>query len=107
MVYGIKRFKTLYNDSAAGTGTVFPLDVRYDISPSRVLQGTVTAGDTIKIQGTTWDNRGPDKTGLASATWSDITSFTANFTYTLTGPWTYIRIVKTGTTGTAVVQGHI
>jgi len=103
----IKRFKTLWNATAAGTGTPVALDVRYDESPFRVVQGTVTAGDTIVLQGTTWDNRGPDKTGLASATWSPIQSFTANFNTTITGDWTYFRVVKTGATGAALVTGMV
>lgn len=107
MVYGIKSNKVLMNQTTAGTGTTFPLDVRYDLSPMRAVHGTVTTGDSVTIQGTTWDRRGPDKTNLASATFHNLGTYTANFTDILNGPWTYIRIVKTGTAGNATVYGMI
>ena len=103
----IKRNKTLWDATAAGTGTAIALDSRYDKAPFRPIQGTVTTGDTIAIQGTTWDNRGPDKTGLSTAPWTTIKSYTADFNDVLTGDWTYLRVVKTGSTGSSKVYGFI
>lgn len=108
----IKRHKVLYDSSAAGTGDWFRLDNRYDESPERILQVYMTAGDTITLQGATKDLKGVDSsTVTASLETEDITDIveyiSSNAGDVLTGPWTYIRIVKTGTTGAAKVQGFI
>lgn len=109
----IKRYKVLYNDSAAETSEWFRLDVRYDHDTVRTLNIELTAGDTITIEGTTFDVRGTDKQrrdGLAALTAEDIgtlNTYTTSDTDNLTGPWTHIRVVKTGTTGNAKVSGFI
>lgn len=106
----IKRSKVLYDSAAADTSDWFALDVRYDESPSRAIQVYVTTGDTITIQGITKDVKGIDKSfldTLTTADISDIKAYTASEPDVLEGPWTYIRVVKTGTTGQGKVQGFI
>lgn len=108
----IKRHVVLLNQQAAGNGSWIELDSRYDESPLRLLQVYVTAGDTVKIQGTTVDIKGSHK-DVVTATFAteditDIKTFTASGSGDLLeGPWTYIRAVKTGTTGIAKVQGFV
>lgn len=107
---GIRRNKVLYNASAAGNGSWIALDTRYEKQPTRAIQGTVTAGDTITIQGITKETKGIDKSFLTTLAAEDITtldSYTADFSDILNGNWTYIRAVKTGTTGTSKVQGFV
>ena len=108
----IKRHKVLLDQSAAGNGDWIRLDSRYDHDSSRILQIDLTVGDTIDIEGTTVDVRGGNPAvvtaGLAADDITTIQSFTANGTGDLlAGPWTYIRAVKTGTTGNAKVQGFV
>lgn len=105
-----KRYKELMNQSTAGNSQWWDLDVRYEAISVRPIQGTITSGDTIVIQGTTKDIKGNDKTFLDSLTSNDYTTlatYTANFNDLIEGNWTYIRIVKTGANGTAVVKGFI
>lgn len=106
---GIRRHKVLYNDSAAGNGTWIRLDSRYEHEPTRAVQGVVTSGDTISIEGTTLE--AIDRVDLDSIITADdiqeLGSFTENFTDVLNGNWTYVRAVKTGTTGIAKIQGYI
>jgi len=117
---GIRRSITLYNASTAGNGSWVRLDARYEEIAQRSVQGTIVAGDTITFQGITKDYKpsystvGTADAGetafLAALTTADITnlqSYTANFSDIMNGNWTYIRVVKTGTTGTATVQGFI
>lgn len=105
----IRRNKILYNSSTAGNGEWVRLDSRYETSPERAIQGSVTTGDTITIQGTTIEAK--DAAALASVITaddiSDLDSFTADFADVLLGNWTFIRAVKTGTTGDAKVQGYV
>jgi len=106
----VKRYKTLYDDTAAGTGPWIACDVRYDKQLIRALQIYVTSGDTITIQGITKDTRGNDKSFLNNLTTADIStlkSYTATDNDDLEGPWTYIRVVKTGTNGQGKVQGMV
>jgi hypothetical protein len=106
----IRRHKVLLDQSAAVTTDWYKLDTRYDSLNDRVLQLDITTGDTIEIQGTTQDVRGPDKSFLASLAADDIstiTSKTADEAVTIPGNWSYIRVVKTGATGNAKVQGYI
>lgn len=108
----IKRHKVLYDSSAAGNGEWFRLDVRYDSSPERILMVDLVDGDTITIQGTVVDVRGGNPAVVVASLEADdiatIDTLTADSTeHVLTGPWTYIRVVKTGTTGNAKVQGFI
>lgn len=108
---GIRRHKELYNASAAGSGSWIHLDSRYENQPLRPFQISMNASDTIAIQGTTL--RAKDAVELDTLiTSSDITTLE---TYTgstdvndvIVGSWTFIRAVKTGTNGTAKVQGFI
>lgn len=107
----IKRHKVLYDSSAAGTGEWFRLDSRYEESPSRAIQVFVASGDTLTIQGTTKDVRGSTPTEVLASLEADdivdIKAYTASEADNLEGPWTYIRVTKTGTTGTGKVQGFI
>lgn len=106
----IKRTKILYNSSAAGNGSWVSLDNRYDQSPTRSLIISLVSGDTITLQAITQDVKGNDKSFLDSLSSADIVSlktYTASESDVLEGPWTYIRVVKTGTNGVAKVQGFI
>lgn len=106
----IKRYKVIFDGTAAETGEWFALDVRYDESPSRAIQVQVTSGDTIKIQAITKDVKGIDKSFLDELDADDIAdlkTYSASEADTLDGPWTYIRAIKTGTTGPAKVSGFI
>lgn len=107
----IKRNKVLYDATTAGTGDWVRLDSRYDVDNKRAIQVNLMTGDTIDIQGTTKDVRGMSQDDvIASIETDDITtikSYTASEADTLYGSWTYIRAVKTGTTGPAKVQGMV
>ncbi len=107
---GKRRHVVLFDASTASTGAWFDLDSRYEEFAQRAIQGTVASGDTITIQGTTRDVRGPDKSFLTTLPATDITniaSYTANFSDILNGNFRYIRVVKTGTNGASKVQGFI
>ena len=112
----IRRHIVLYDDSAAGNGEWFRLDSRYEETPERAIQITVSGGDSVTIQATTKDTRGPNPdTGLAFNPDTDLDpdDITALIVYNadendiLTGNWTYIRVVKAGTAANAKVQGYI
>jgi len=107
----IKRYEVLYNTSAQGTGAWFRLDTRYEETCERALQVFVTTGDTVTIEGTTKDVRGSTEqlvtASIAADEISTLKSFTANGAENLTGPWTYIRVTKTGVNGPAKVLGFI
>ncbi len=108
----IKRFKTLYDtQAAAGTGDWVPLDVRYDDgSEVRTLIISVTSGDTVELQGIVKDVKGMDKSFLDTLQTSDITTlatYTESDNDVLEGPWTYIRVVKSGTSGPCKVSGFV
>jgi len=110
----IHRHKELYNDTAAGTGDWVRLDNRYEEYGGRVLQSEVTAADTLIIQVTSKDVKGltaaQEAAMLAALDAADITvlaTVTADGPYLLEGPWSYIRVVKTGTAGVGKVQGFI
>lgn len=106
----VKRFKVLFDAATASTGSWFALDSRYDESPTRAIQIDLTVGDTVVIEGTTKDVKGTDKSFLTTLSANEISilgSYTASDADVLEGPWTYIRVRKTGTTGPAKVQGFI
>lgn len=92
------RQATLYDASAAGTGTAYPLDYRFPTTPTRAVQITMNAADTIALQGT-----------IDGTHWFQIASHTGgtSFVDTLSIPYFAIRVVKTGTAGTALVVGII
>lgn len=107
---GIKRYKQLYNSADAATSSWIPLDVRYEENSQRAIIVSLVSGDTVTIEGTVWDVKGIDKSGLDDLTASDITTlkeYTESEEDVLEGPWTYIRIVKAGTAGVAKVTGFI
>lgn len=107
---GIRNNKVLYNSSAAGSGDWFFLDSRYESDAQRAVMGTVVTGDTVNIEGITLPIRCTESDSLASIDAEDITelgSYTENFSDILNGNWTWIRVTKEGTTGTAKVQGNI
>lgn len=107
----IRRNKVLYDDSAAGNGDWIALDTRYEQNPvGRSIKVTMTAGDTITLQGITKDEKGIDKSFLDALIAEDITDlkiYTQTENDVLDGSWTYIRIVKAGTSGDAYVEGFV
>lgn len=108
----IKRNKVLLDQTTAGDGEWIRLDSRYDCDSFRTLQVNMSVGDTITIQGTTVDVRGANPADvIASLTPEDISDlqvFTDSGTGDLlAGPWSYIRAVKVGATGSAKVQGYV
>lgn len=119
----IRRSKTLYNAATAGTGAWVKLDSRYEIISTRTIQGTVASGDSIAIQATSKDfkpgNPYPVKgvsavldettflNNLLPAEITTLITFTADFNDIINGPWSYIRVVKTGTTGNSEVTGMV
>lgn len=108
----IKRYKVLYDATAAGTGNWVRLDNRYEVPEDRVVQAALTAGDTLIVQATSKDQKGlMDETAfLAALTAKDITvlnTFAASGNYEIDGPWSYVRVVKTGAAGNGKVQGFI
>lgn len=109
---GIRRWKTLFdsNVNTSGTGAWIALDVRYEEHALRSIMGAVITGDTVTVQGITKDIKGIDKSFLTTLETQDITNlnaYTADFNDVLIGPWTYVRVVKTGTAGRAKVEGFI
>lgn len=103
-----KRYKQLMSQSAAGTSDWLDMDVRYEAISVRPIQGTIANGDTIAVQVITKDVKGNDKSFLDSLAASDITTlktYTGDFNDLIEGNWTYVRVVKTGANGTAVVEG--
>jgi len=92
----------LLNQSAAGNGTAFLLDYRFGGMVQRnIVTVSMNAADTITIQGSvdggvTWVQAAAPRTGGAGP-----------FIDTITGPFTHLRIAKTGAAGGAVVQGII
>ena len=90
---------TLFNATAAGNGTAFPLDwVDYE-TQLRTVVTNLAAADTIAIQGTV----------DGGTTWAQIASHNAAgiFADTISGPWQQLRVVKTGALGNATVVGLI
>jgi hypothetical protein len=107
---GIKTYQVLYDDSAAGNGEWFQLDTRYEDTSERVIQVELTTTDTIKIEATAKDVKGGDKSFLDDLEANEIvtlTTISADGSYTIVGPWAFIRAVKTGTTANAKVTGVI
>lgn len=106
----VKRHVVLYDDSAAGSGTWFALDTKYESDSSRTVQINMNASDTIALQGTTIEAK--DAADLGTVAAEDITtiqSYTGNTDENdaLIGSFTFIRVTKTGTAGNAKVQGVI
>lgn len=107
----IKRFKVLYDDTAAGTGDWIRLDNRYDDgSEIRSLIVKLTAGDTATLQATAKDVRGGDGSfvdDLLAKEIATLTIYTGDTNDLLEGPWTHIRVIKTGTAGNCYVAGYV
>lgn len=105
----IKRNVVLLDQSAAGNGDWVRLDTRYDQNTERGINISLTSGDTIEIEGVTLDAK--DAVALAAIVESDdigiLGTYTESDADVLTGNWTYIRAVKTGTTGNAKIQGYV
>lgn len=93
------RVTTMYNASAAAAGTSFPTDYRFGEMQVRTIFVTLNTADTVAIQAS------PDGT-----TWYDVATTEASATsavLTLTGPYPFLRVNKTGTAGVATVVGVI
>jgi hypothetical protein len=93
-------FATLLNQSAAGNGSPVACDWKNDgVQQRRIFIPAMNAADTITIQGsadgTNWTNLIAPFTGATSGF------------LLVEGPTAYIRAVKAGTTGNALVQGLI
>lgn len=105
-----KRYVQLYNARAAGTSPWFRLDSRYEKISVRPLHFSITAGDTFVLQATVKDVMGIDETYLNNLTAAEIATlgtFTATGDELIEGNYTWIRVIKTGTTGLGVVEGFI
>lgn len=108
----IRRYKILMDGSAAETSDWVRLDNRYGGDIDRIINVDLTTGDTIALQGIVKDVRGQKPadffTSLDADDISTIETFTADSTeHLLQGPWSYIRVVKTGTAGVAKVSGYV
>jgi len=106
----IRRHKVLYDSADAGTGEWIQLDTRYEEGATRAIRAYVTAGDTITLQGIVKDVKGGDQTfldNLAAKEISTIKIYTQSEQDILEGNWTYVRAVKAGTAGAALMEGLI
>lgn len=107
----IRRYKVLYDDSAAGTSDWINLDSRYDDKGSgRLITVTLTAGDTFELQGIVKEVKGIDKsflTTLESDEIHSIKTYTATENDILEGQWSYIRVIKTGASGEGRFEGTV
>lgn len=107
----IRRHKVLYNGSAAGNGTWVRLDSRYEEDAGRAITIHMNASDTISIEGTVIDAKDVPSLEaiIEDADIAVIESYTGatEAGVTLSSNYTFIRAVKTGTTGTAKVQGYL
>lgn len=107
---GIRRYKTLYDATAAGTGSWIRLDSRYETHPTRTIRVSLVAGDTMELQGVVWDTKSIDKSFLDTIDTkyiSSIKTYTQSEQDVLEGPWTYVRAVKSGTNGEGLIEGFI
>jgi hypothetical protein len=92
----------MLNQSTAGNGTAYLVDYRWGGMVQRnIVTVSMNAADTITIQGSvdggvTWVQAATPRTGG-----------TGPFIDTITGPFTHLRIAKTGAGGNALVQGII
>lgn len=91
---------TLYNASAAANGTAVACDWKNDpVQQRRIYIPAMNAADTITVQGS-----------MDGTNWSNLiapfTGATSGFLL-VEGPVAYIRVVKTGTGGNALVQGAV
>ena len=102
-----KRHIILFNASTATTGDWYKIA---DPETPSAIQVNMNASDTVTLQGTTLE--AADVTALGTVAAADITDLKeytggTDFNDTLLAPFTFIRVTKTGTTGTAKVQGAI
>lgn len=94
--------------SAAQVSTgAYPLDYRFAAQQIRSIAGSVTAGDTITVLVSPIPVDGykakfvNTSLGAQSDFFVTVSSYTANFSDIINGPWAAIKAVKTGVTGTA------
>jgi hypothetical protein len=89
----------LFNQTAAGNGTAYPLDYINDGTQNRTLQTVSAAADTIDIQATV----------DGGVTWFSVLAAThttaGTFYDKIAGPFEMLRVVKTGALGNSLVQG--
>lgn len=104
----LTRQNLLVADAAATTGAWYPLDFRNDPGGSvRTFTGKLTTGDTVYFEVT---NEAPYVDGVAVSVSVVVTvsAFTDPlFASPIYGQWSAIRFRKTGTTGTAIVNGIV
>lgn len=92
----IFSIKTIYDASAAATGSGYELDYRDDYGEcTRAVVAAMNASDSLAIQVSL-----DDSTYVTAATLTGSATASA----LIAGPWRYIRVVKTGTNGTATVK---
>ncbi len=107
---GIRRYVQLYNSIAAATGAWIMLDSRYEELSERALVITLTAGDTLTLQGTVRDVKNIDQTYMNNLNVEDIVSlktYTQSGNDILKGNWRYLRVIKVGTAGVGTIEGFV
>lgn len=114
---GIKRHVVLYQDSAAGTGRWYRLDSKYEEAGTRGISIDNPGLDTISIEGTTKNVIGgvnPDgsafdpETDILPADIVTLNTYAAAETGdVINSSWSWIRVVKVGTNGTATVEAML
>ncbi len=107
----VKRYVQLLNSSLEVTGNWVQLDSRYAKDQARSLIVSIDAvGDTVTLQGVVKDIKGIDKSFLNTLASEDIATlkiYTQSEHDVLEGPWSFIRAIKQGTAGLAVVEGMV
>ena len=88
--------KTIFSSSAATTGASTELDFRDDLGEcTRAVVAAMNASDSLAVQVSL-----DDTTFVTAATLTGSAAVSA----LVAGPWRYIRVVKTGTNGSATVK---
>lgn len=88
--------KTIFSGTAAATGLSCELDFRDDYGePVRAVVAALHASDSLSVE-----------VSLDDSAYIPATVFTGTTAASalIAGPWRYIRVVKTGTNGTATVK---
>lgn len=88
--------KTIFESSAATTGASTELDFKDDLGEcTRAVVASMNASDSLAVQVSV-----DDSTYIPAATLTGASTASA----LVAGPWRYIRVVKTGTNGSATVK---
>lgn len=84
------------------TGAWKHCDYRFAADQQRLIAGTLTAGDSVIIEGTLDNINATVSTVIPLQTVTSV-----NFAYTVEGPFFALRVRKTGTAGVCHVKGII